>query len=111
MRDLKAGFPVHTKAGLSLCWADMITRIVRRNVSVKPSDTSSRHGTILRTYAGQSCSTHLRKPKESAQAAERAHPSTGKSKIAGGIPHSPFEAFTANTSEQLLPELKRAKTP
>jgi hypothetical protein len=40
-----------------------------------------------------------------------AHPSRVKSKIAGGIPHMPFQEFTASSLEQLLGELKRAKIP
>ncbi|OLD11232.1 MAG: hypothetical protein AUI93_05035 [Crenarchaeota archaeon 13_1_40CM_3_52_10] len=40
-----------------------------------------------------------------------AHPSRVKSKIAGGIPHMPFQEFTASTLEQLLGELKKAKIP
>src|SRR5437879_9735376 len=40
-----------------------------------------------------------------------AHPSRVKSKIAGGIPHMPFQEFTANSLEQLLAELKKAKIP
>jgi len=39
------------------------------------------------------------------------HPSRAKSKIAGGIPHMPFQEFTANSLEQLLAELKKAKIP
>ncbi len=40
-----------------------------------------------------------------------AHPSRAKSKIAGGIPHMPFQEFTATSLEQLLAELKKAKIP
>src|SRR5207244_9408045 len=40
-----------------------------------------------------------------------ANPSRVKSKIAGGIPHMPFQEFTANSLEQLLAELKKAKIP
>ena len=39
------------------------------------------------------------------------HPSRAKSKIAGGIPHMPFQEFTTNSLEQLLAELKKAKIP
>jgi len=39
------------------------------------------------------------------------HPSSAKSNIAGGIPHMPFQEFTANSLEQLLAELKKAKIP
>src|SRR5436309_15795669 len=39
------------------------------------------------------------------------HPSRAKSKIARGIPHMPFQEFTANSLEQLLAELKKAKIP
>lgn len=40
-----------------------------------------------------------------------AHPSRVKSKIAGGIPHMPFQEFTASSLEQLLEDLKKAKIP
>jgi len=40
-----------------------------------------------------------------------AHPSRVKSKIAGGIPHMPFQEFTATSLEVLLAELKNAKIP
>src|SRR2546425_12847636 len=40
-----------------------------------------------------------------------AHPSRVKSKIAGGIPHMPFQDFTATSLEHLLGELKKAKIP
>ena len=40
-----------------------------------------------------------------------AHPSRVKSKIAGGIPHMPFQEFTAATLEELLADLKKAKIP
>ena len=40
-----------------------------------------------------------------------AHPSRAKSKIAGGIPHMPFQEFTTNSLDQLLAELKKAKIP
>jgi hypothetical protein len=40
-----------------------------------------------------------------------AHPSRVKSKIAGGIPHMPFQEFTATSVEHLLAELKKAKIP
>ena len=39
------------------------------------------------------------------------HPSRAKSKIAGGIPHMPFQEFTVNSLDQLLAELKKAKIP
>ncbi|TMI52637.1 hypothetical protein E6H13_06530 [Candidatus Bathyarchaeota archaeon] len=39
------------------------------------------------------------------------HPSRAKSKIAGGIPHMPFQEFTINSLDQLLAELKKAKIP
>jgi len=39
------------------------------------------------------------------------HPSRAKSKIAGGIPHMPFQEFTTNSLDQLLAELKKAKIP
>ena len=40
-----------------------------------------------------------------------AHPSRVKSKVAGGIPHMPFEEFTANNLDILLGQLKKAKIP
>ena len=58
---LEASFPAYTKGGLSLCSADVITRVVRRIVSVKPSDTLTPSGTILGTYPRQLCSKYLRK--------------------------------------------------
>ena len=42
---------------------------------------------------------------------EMAHPSRVKSKIAGGIPHMPFQEFTSPSLEQLLADLKKAKIP
>jgi hypothetical protein len=38
-----------------------------------------------------------------------AHPSKVKNKIARGIPHMPFQEFTATSLEDLLAELKNAK--
>jgi hypothetical protein len=38
-----------------------------------------------------------------------AHPSRVKSKIVSGIPHIPFEEFTADSLEILLRQLKKAK--
>jgi hypothetical protein len=40
-----------------------------------------------------------------------AHPSRVKSKMIGGIPHMPFQEFTANSLEHLLAVLKKAKVP
>ncbi len=60
-RDKSLSFPVHTKLGLSHCSADVITRVVRRDERVKPSDTSTRPDTILGVYARQLCSKYLRK--------------------------------------------------
>jgi hypothetical protein len=40
-----------------------------------------------------------------------AHPSRVKSKISGGIPHMPFQEFTAENLEILLGQLKKAKIP
>jgi len=40
-----------------------------------------------------------------------AHPSRVKSKIVGGIPHMPFQEFTAPSVEHLLAELKKARIP
>ncbi len=37
-----------------------------------------------------------------------AHPSRVKSKIAGGIPHMPFQEFTADSLDILLGQLKEA---
>ncbi|HEV2120175.1 MAG TPA: hypothetical protein VGS11_08760 [Candidatus Bathyarchaeia archaeon] len=53
----------------------------------------------------------LERGKNRAQVLEMAHPSRVKSKIAGGIPHMPFQEFTATSLEQLLAELKKAKIP
>ena len=39
---------------------------------------------------------------------EMAHPSRVKSKIAGGIPHMPFQEFTADSLDILLGQLKKA---
>src|SRR6266702_1227293 len=38
---VESQFQARTRVGLSLCWADMITRTARRNVSVKYSDTAT----------------------------------------------------------------------
>ena len=40
-----------------------------------------------------------------------AHPSRVKSKIAGGIPHMPFQEFTSDSVELLIAQLKKAKIP
>jgi hypothetical protein len=40
-----------------------------------------------------------------------AHPSRVKSKIAGGVPHMPFQEFAAESLEELLGQLKKAKIP
>jgi hypothetical protein len=40
-----------------------------------------------------------------------AHPSRAKSKIAGGIPHMPFQEFTAESLDHLLIQIKKARIP
>jgi|SRR5712664_1343940 len=47
--------------------------------------------------------------EKSVQVCEMAHPSRVKSKIAGGIPHMPFQEFTAKSLDDLLAELKKAE--
>ncbi len=42
---------------------------------------------------------------------EMAHPSRVKSKIVGGIPHMPFQEFTAVSLESLLADLKKTRVP
>ena len=40
-----------------------------------------------------------------------AHPSRVKSKIVSGLPHLPFQEFTADSLDILLGQLKKAKIP
>src|SRR5712691_8086965 len=65
----------------------------------------------LALIRGSCAPSILESDKKSAQVSDMAHPSRVKSKIAGGIPHMPFQEFTATTLEQLLAELKNARIP
>ena len=69
---------------------------------------STRPVRILGAYCRQSCSSYLRYDNNWLGFIEMAHPSRVKSKIVSGLPHLPFQEFTADSLDILLGQLKKA---